>query len=131
MYGTDDDEHTEDIMARKLCDICNTRTAYTGSGAGLEEAPRASDLCNFCFTEGGWENTHSDEGHDLDMVDTTDNDCWICHPELNPARKPVRKGHTNTATKSNHSHAGCSHPATPKNRAACRKAHTWNGTAWA
>jgi hypothetical protein len=112
-------------MARKICDVCNVHTAYTGTGHGVDLAPRASDMCNYCYTEGGWENTHDDEGHE-----DGDDCCWICHPELNPTRKGPKAGHTNTTTKTHTSHAGCSHRATPKDRAACRKANTWNGTRW-
>lgn len=114
-------------MARKLCTVCNVRTAKTGTGSGVETSEYA-DMCNLCFTEGGHENAHSDEGHDLDMVDVSDNGCWICHPELNLAVVGPKKatGHTNTVAKSTHSHAACTHNATPKDRAACRKANTWD-----
>lgn len=95
-------------MAAKICPICNIRRYY----------PRMSDMCNLCYTEGGWENEHNDYDHDSDP----DDNCWICHPELNLATRPARKGHTNTVAKTRRSHAGCAHEVTPKARAACRKA---------
>jgi hypothetical protein len=111
-------------MARMTCTICGNRNAKTGTGPGVDTSPYG-DMCNLCYTEGGFENMHSDEGHDLPMVDTSDNGCWICHPDLNLAATgaPSKVGHTNTATKGPHrSHAACAHPRTPKDRAACRKA---------
>jgi hypothetical protein len=48
-------------------------------------------------------------------------DCPVCHPELDP-RTQKKSGHTNTAAQSWNSHAGCKHPRTAKDRAACRKA---------
>jgi hypothetical protein len=115
-------------MARKLCTVCEIRTQYTGTGVGVDDAPHLSDMCNLCYTEGGWENTHSDEGHD---AETMDDDCWICHPNLNRAARPAkeRTGHTNTAPKGPaHSHNGCTHNANPQGRAACRKANRWDDT---
>lgn len=106
-------------MARKLCTICNTRTQYTGPGD--DPAPRLSESCNPCYTEGGWENTHSDENHEGGQGDT--DGCWICHPELNLAQKVTtrRTGHTNTVAKTRNSHAGHGHLHTPADRATCRK----------
>lgn len=48
-------------------------------------------LCTACFDYAGWENTHSDEGHELDMVEIEGNDCPVCHPELDP-RTAVKPG---------------------------------------
>lgn len=104
-------------MSRKICNVCEIRTIYTGTGVGVDEAPRCSEMCNLCYTEGGWENAHEDEGHQ----DDGDDFCWFCHPELNLAKRPARKGHTNTVAKTNTSHAGHNHPATPKYRGMCRK----------
>ena len=124
-------------MARKLCTVCEIRTQYTGAADG-EVAPRLSDMCNPCYAEGGWENTHSDGGHDsiqavienkgidgLDERDTLElahmQGCWICHPELNLAKVAPKKGHTNTVAKSRNSHAGHGHLHNPADRATCRK----------
>jgi hypothetical protein len=88
-------------------------------------------LCQACYDYAGWENTHSDDAHGTDNftgVPTDTDICPVCHPELAPTAP--KAGHTNTATKTHTSHAGCAHAATPKDRAACRKANTWNGTAW-
>jgi hypothetical protein len=43
-------------MARKLCNICNTRPV--DRAAGIE------DSCVPCYEEGAWENTHQDEAHE-------------------------------------------------------------------
>jgi hypothetical protein len=51
-------------MAAKNCSICQNRPMYTGKGPGVDEAARLSEMCNFCCTEGGWENTHNDDNHD-------------------------------------------------------------------
>jgi hypothetical protein len=104
-------------MARKFCVFCETRIQYTGPGDDL--APRLSESCNTCYTKGGWENTHSDEGHgnETDLEDG----CWICHPELDLTATTRKTGHTNTVARSHRSHAGCDHVRTPKARAACRK----------
>lgn len=116
-------------MARKICPICNIRTQYTG--AGDDPAPRLSEMCNPCYTEGGWENTHSDGNHD-EILATAPADwlpgyaeeiegCWICHPHLNLAKVTPGTGHTGTVAKSHNSHAGHGHPLTPADRATCRK----------
>ena len=92
-------------MARKVCEICSTRPV--GSGTGDQDATGA--YCNPCYTEGGWENTHNDGGHDAILAKIADKKrltanqkaetahmtgCWICHPELNEAKKAytVRQG---------------------------------------
>jgi hypothetical protein len=85
-------------MAAKTCPTCRNRPMYTGKGPGVDEAPRLSGMCNFCYTEGGWENTHNDYGHDVDgeAIEQAGQDeagkrvdgCWICYPELNLAAKP-------------------------------------------
>jgi hypothetical protein len=107
-------------MAAKICNICNTRRVYTGTGNGVDPAPRLSDMCNLCYTEGGWENTHEDEGHGRDG-EPADPHCWICHPNLNLATRPARTGHTNTVAKTRTSHAGHNHLVTPYDRGLCRK----------
>lgn len=74
-----------------ICPICGKRKMYTGKGPGTDEAPRLSEMCNFCFTEGGWENTHNDNDHEGNSATSEDAEkaaCWICHPEKNLATKP-------------------------------------------
>lgn len=84
-----------------LCPICELRRKYTGAANG-EKAPRLSDMCNPCFAEGGWENTHSDSNHDA-ILETPEADrteaqkleidgCWICFPELNLAKAAPKAG---------------------------------------
>jgi hypothetical protein len=77
-------------MAAKTCEMCKARRVYTGKGPGVDEAPRLSDMCNFCYTEAGWENTHSDYAHD-DAGTSADEkaNCWICFPNLNLASRPA------------------------------------------
>lgn len=48
-----------------------------------------STLCPPCYDYAGWENTHSDSGHEalLDSTSEQDEDqvsCPVCHPELDP-----------------------------------------------
>ena len=43
-------------MAKKICNICNTRPV--DKNAGIQDA------CVPCYEEGGWENAHSDGAHD-------------------------------------------------------------------
>jgi len=127
-------------MARKLCIDCGERPQVSGD----------IELCNRCSTYAEWENEHSDHAHDridtltvqntifakqseVDAYVTETKDrmqgCPVCHPNLDP-RTPKRTGHTNTVAKSRTSHAGCKHARTPRDRAECRKARTWNGERW-
>lgn len=114
-------------MARKLCIACNIRAAQTGSGYDVEQSPHG-DLCNYCFTEGGFENEHSDNGHDEDNKGAG---CWLCHPELNLAKnapaKGTRKGH-HSPRRPQINHKACQHAQTPAARRECRKAY-WAGQA--
>jgi hypothetical protein len=70
-------------MQSRRCVSCETRPA-------TKESPEGQ-LCKLCLEEAGWENTHSDQGHeemlkaDEDSLGYTLGDCWICHPELNRA----------------------------------------------
>jgi|SRR5688500_7956470 len=113
----------------KRCVTCKVRPITT--------EVKGPELCDVCYEYAGWENTHSDSGHDdpegSDVLDLADemSICPVCNPELDTRfnAKP-KAGHTNTATHSRHPHTGCNHFATPKDRAACRKANTWNGEAW-
>lgn len=62
--------------------------------AQAEEAAKAAarqEQVRTDFDYAGWENTHSDEGHELDIVQTDDNGCPVCHPELD-ARKARKTG---------------------------------------
>jgi hypothetical protein len=43
-------------MARKLCNICNTRPVDRMAGI--------PDACVPCYEEGGWENSHQDNAHE-------------------------------------------------------------------
>jgi hypothetical protein len=86
------------VKAPKLCSICNKRRPSSKNGKSY------ADQCDPCHQEGGWENTHSDGGHDaileIGEADRTDaqaeeiDGCWICFPELNEAKKErtVRTG---------------------------------------
>ena len=70
-----------------ICNVCNKRRA--GNDAGVP------DMCQPCADEGGWENTHNDNGHeDLAADDSERDGCWVCHPELNRASDDyvARKG---------------------------------------
>lgn len=115
-------------MSRKLCLNCQTRPASNDTAEGL--------FCNVCDELAGYENQHSDWGHDevaagdtgdwkIALIQTVEADmrsCWVCHPEFVPALPKPRTGHTNTAAKSYTSHANCDHATTPKAREICRRA---------
>jgi hypothetical protein len=110
-------------MAAKTCPICDIRKMYTGDANG-EKAPQLSEMCNPCYAEGGWENTHSDSNHDniLELLEDVEwgktthetkaeyyawkkeceaeiSGCWICFPELNMAKKPAKIKKAPTGTK--------------------------------
>lgn len=114
-------------MAAKLCNVCNIRRVYTGS-KGTETAAHGSDMCNYCYEEGSWENSHNDEGHDEPTIATPEltDGCWICHPELNLAQKPVHKGQHGPqgsfTRRPQLNHKGHNHPQTPAARRACKTA---------
>lgn len=127
-------------MAAKICNICNKRRVYTGTGPGVDPAPHASDMCNYCFTEGSWENTHSDGDHNAILAllaagdaatENPDEDemkfmegCWICHPELNLAQKPVKAStgaKAQGARRPQLNHKGHNHPQTPAARRECKR----------
>ncbi len=124
-------------MAAKMCNICNKRRVYTGTGLNVEPAPVAWDGCNLCYTEGGYENQHSDSNHDGIIKNGPQNDyekseladfmpgCWICHPELNLAQKPQRAGtgpKTQGTRRPQFNHKGHTHPQSPAARRACKNA---------
>lgn len=82
----------------KRCAVCEIRPAHPSTAEGM--------TCIPCYDEAGWENAHSDHGHnDIDTY-TVDNthfneqaevdayiaetkremeECWICQPSLNKA----------------------------------------------
>lgn len=100
----------------------------TDCGRKLSSANRSTtndDMCNACDDYAAWENTHEDEGHDYLGEGSVDNDlrshCPVCQGDK-PVAPAAKAGHTNTAPKTHTSHKGHDHPATPKARAACRKA---------
>lgn len=131
-------------MAVKMCNVCGKRRVGTTGQDPL--SAKLAGQCGLCMDEGGWENTHTDDGHEamnpdamnpsaheLEILDTM-KDCWICHPELNKAAnwKPG-KAKTAPATKATYvrrpqlNHKVHTHPQTPKARRACKEAF-W---AWA
>lgn len=89
--------------AKNRCTVCGVRGIGTGPGDDRDSA-RSLKMCNPCATEGGWENTHDDHGHDAILQKLADKKrltaaqkaeqpitehCWICHPELNAAKAEV------------------------------------------
>lgn len=121
-----------------MCFDCGTRPQISGD----------SVLCEPCDEYAGWENAHSDHGHDdIDTyslenthfttqaqvdayIEYTKADmtmCPVCHPELDTRSDTPRTGHTNTVAKTHTSHAGHNHPVTPAARAMCRKSMATTG----
>lgn len=113
------------MTAKKLCRVCGVRTIATGKGNNNDQMQaKAVELCIPCLEEAEWENTHSDDDHAGTPEGYLTDACWICHPELNLAKKDhtPRTGHTNTVAHGWNSHGVCYHPRTPKDRARCRAA---------
>jgi hypothetical protein len=131
-------------MARKLCTVCNVRKGTTVNGKDF------ADMCDPCYQESGWENTHSDGDHENIAAGnvvfgmTTHKTraafeawlkeeregCWLCFPELNEAKKPARgvaatKVQGFRRTQLNHKDM-CTHAQTPKARKTCKEAF-WAG----
>lgn len=124
-------------MARKTCNVCNVRKGTDANGSSF------NDMCDPCYQEGGWENTHNDGDHENIIAGnvvygmTTHKTeaefktwlkeeregCWICFPELNLAKKPAKAVGTPkqpVVRRPQLNHKGHSHPATSKARATCR-----------
>lgn len=113
-------------MARKLCDICGTRSVGTGISSGWEDTQfcDTNGFCYPCGDEGQMEIAHMN-GHES----ISEDDCWFCHPEMNVAQRPhtPRTGHTNTVAHTRASHADHHHATTPAARALCRKSMATTG----
>lgn len=106
-------------MAIKLCLDCGMRKPMSGD----------LELCEKCETYAGWENTHSDNGHEGNEDGTAEftTNCPVCHPELDDRPTTRRTGHTNTVAKTRTSHAGHHHARDPQDRAICRKSMNTTG----
>lgn len=139
---------TNKTTARKLCSLCVALKRPTPRPVAPKDRRRAEgmsgdmDYCVPCYTEAGWENTHSDQGHDdLDsytLENTTyviqaeldawlvserevTKECWICHPELNQASAEyVAKAGHHSPRRKQINHKACQHPQMPAMRRKCR-----------
>jgi len=88
------------VKAGTKCIVCGTRNGMAAATRKAQGLGRDfKDQCLPCYEEGGWENTHSDAGHDqMDLGALTEEQaaevhgCWICYPELNEAKRPARTG---------------------------------------
>lgn len=126
-------------MARKVCTVCGIRKGTTANGKDF------ADMCDPCYQEAGWENTHSDGDHDninagnvvygMTTHKTEEafqawlkeerEGCWICFPELNLAKKSAKAQPTTKKQGFRHpqlNHKGHAHPQTPKARRECKAA---------
>lgn len=100
------------------CLDCNARLTRSNRASVVIGTDR-NDVCESCYDHWGWENTHSDEGHDNFNKDAA---CTVCHPELRKTRPEKAAKVTSEVTgRKNTSHSDCSHDRTPKARAKCRK----------
>jgi hypothetical protein len=93
------------MTTTKRCVSCNLRPQMTRSNPNFSHG---TESCEPCDTLGGWENAHSDAGHDDIDSYTVENttfktkaevkayiaetkremeSCWVCHPELDQTRK--------------------------------------------
>lgn len=89
------------------------------------------DVCQDMIDEGGnvsWEDFMGD----IDIVACVPGLPFGRHNVTDTPDAPVEMAveTTPTAGGTRHPHTGCGHAATPKDRAACRKVNTWDGTAW-
>ena len=133
----------------KMCNVCGKRRVGSGGKSYDTQAAASNGVCGPCDEEGGWENTHSDNGHgdlwerftiiqaggeaealtsdELYKIDEC-KFCWVCRPEINEALKePKGKAgkpghHSPRRTQLNH-RTQCTHPQTPAARRACREAY--------
>lgn len=125
-------------MARKDCNTCGIRKGTTANGKDF------ADMCDPCYEEAGWENTHSDGDHDSIIAGTVAygmtthktkeafeawlkeerEGCWICFPELNLAKKPAKASGAREQgfRRPQLNHKGHAHPQTPKARRECKAA---------
>lgn len=147
---------TNKTTARKLCSICVALKRPTPRPVApkhqRDEQGMSGDMdyCVPCFVEAGWENEHSDDGHeDIDtytvagtIFQTQDElddyvaqtkkrmeECWLCHPALNQATAEyvAKEGHHSPRRKQLN-HKACQHPQTPIMRRKCRdQFHAGNG----
>jgi hypothetical protein len=102
-----------------MCVACGARRPSRAAGLN-------SDLCDPCFDYAGWENAHSDQGHDaLPAVHPDRDACLVCIGS-NPAEDIV-VGHTDTVAKTYTRHADHLHLATPRDRERCRASVTVTG----
>lgn len=102
-------------MARKMCHYCQMRPATNLLDSGI---------CEPCYDYQGWENAHSDEGHDEENYHA---ECSVCNGTPDPETTPPAKGHSNGIKKSHTSHAACKHESTKAARAKCRKERAQSG----
>lgn len=109
----------------KNCTECGTRLTSANRASNNGYSPDINDTCEPCMEYFGWENTHSDEGHDLPDVENDPQaiaDCPVCQDQKPGKRTRKANPDADTTAKTWSSHAACKHPKTPKDRAACRKA---------
>lgn len=103
----------------KNCTECGTRLTSANRASNVWVG--INDTCEPCQNYFAWENTHSDEGHDLPGAEK-DPDCPVCQNQKPGKRTRKANADADTTAKSWSSHAACKHPKTPRDRAACRKA---------
>lgn len=80
---------------KNLCSICGIRPIGGGKSGGWEDKDfnKQQGYCNPCGDEGQMQNSHMN-GHES----IGENDCWLCHPELDETAKPyVRREGTSRA----------------------------------
>lgn len=97
--ATSDHETAAKKTSRKMCQVCSKRPV------DRKTQGRDSTMCLPCFEYAGWENTHSDNGHDMTIEGTESDEqvaekaeCPVCQGN-DPANDVVK-------TKANGSKAG-------------------------
>jgi hypothetical protein len=104
------------------CIECSTKLTRANRASIVDLAgDDYNNMCTTCYTYAGWENTHNDEGHDANNIDST---CWVCQRQFADEIDDEMPAVEHVATgRENMSHAACTHARNAKGRAACRASH--------
>lgn len=91
------------LRVAKRCQVCGKRPV------DRKTQGRDSTMCEPCFEYAGWENTHSDNGHDSEGYGTTDADteaAWLAEKENCPVCRGNNPANDDVKTKVNGSKPG-------------------------
>ena len=112
--------------------MARTNSKCTECGRRADGEGRLVGLCDPCYDYAGWENTHTDFGHNeilaiaaeqrtAEQIEEIKN-CPVC-AGTEPTGPETRTGHRSPRRPQLNHRRDCSHPQTARARRACRKAH--------